>query len=201
MFSLFQKVSGRGERHSPGSRRGNYNHDRNENFGDREVNWIANSKPRAARSHGRNQTERSNSRTERYSHGEGRSDRFWNSYRHNSIPSYQSQNGPSHSNFNQDGPQNVAYNTLAAMNPNGVSNGPSVPPVMMLYPFDDNATHISNNEQLEFGSLGQVGSPDINEQSQLNDGTRARASVDYRLHGSSAQGSSPDQPSSPHHHR
>ncbi|KAH6786100.1 hypothetical protein C2S51_038555 [Perilla frutescens var. frutescens] len=196
------KVSGR-ERHSSGNRRGNYNNDRNDNFSDREVNWNANSKPRAARSHSRNQTEKSNSRTERFSHGEGRADRSWNSYRHNSIPSYQSQNGPMRSNFGQDGPQNVAYNMypLAAMNPNGVSNGSSVPPVMMLYPFDHNTTYVSNNEQLEFGSLGQAGLPDINEQSQLNDGTRARASEDGRLHGSSAHCSSPDQPSSPHHHR
>ncbi|KAL1561926.1 hypothetical protein AAHA92_04562 [Salvia divinorum] len=192
------------ERHSSGNRRGNYNHDRNDSFSDREVNWNANSKSRAAtRSHGRNQTEKANSRTERFSHGEGRGDRFWNSYRHNSVPSYQSQNGPLRSNFGQDGPQNVAYNMypLAAMNPNGVSDGPSVPPVMMLYPFDHDATYVSNNEQLEFGSLGQPDLPDINEQSQLDDGTRARASEDRRVHGSSAHCSSPDQPSSPNHHR
>ncbi|XP_047947225.1 uncharacterized protein LOC125193476 isoform X1 [Salvia hispanica] len=195
------------ERHPSGSRRGNYNHDRNDrndSFSDREVNWNANSKSRAAtRSHGRNQTEKANSRPERFSQGDGRGDRAWNSYRHNSIPSYQSQNGPLRSNFGQDGPQNVAYNMypLAAMNPNGVSDGPSVPPVMMLYPYDHDAAYVSNNEQLEFCSLGQPGLPDVNEQSQLDDGTRARASEDRRVHGSSAHCSSPDQPSSPNHHR
>ncbi|XP_042027417.1 uncharacterized protein LOC121774618 isoform X1 [Salvia splendens] len=188
--------------HSSGSRRGNYNHDRNDNL-DKEVKWNANSKSRAAsRSHNRNQTEKANPRTERYSHGEGRGDRFWNSYRNNSTPSYQSQNVHLHSNFGQDGPQNVAYDMypLAAMNPNGVSNGPSVPPVMMLYPFDHDAAYVSNNEQHDFGSLGQSSLPDVNEQSQLNDGNRARASEDHRLHGSSAHCSPPDQPSSPHHH-
>ncbi|XP_042030085.1 uncharacterized protein LOC121777018 isoform X1 [Salvia splendens] len=189
--------------HSSGSRRGNYNHDRNDNL-DKEVKWTANSKSRAAsRSHNRNQTEKTNPRTERYSHGEGRGDhRFWNSYRNNSTPSYQSQNVHLHSNFGQDGPQNVAYNMypLAAMNPNGVSNGPSVPPVMMMYPYDHDAAYASNNEQLDFGSPGQSGLPDANEQSQLNDGNHARASEDRRLHGSSAHCSSPDQPTSPHHH-
>ncbi|KAL1535986.1 hypothetical protein AAHA92_28701 [Salvia divinorum] len=191
------------DHHSSGSRRGNYNHDRNDNFSDREVKWNANSKSRAAsRSHNRNQTEKANSRTERFSHGEARGDHCWNSYRHNSAPPYQSQNGPLHSNFGQDGPQNVAYNvySLEVMNPNGVSNGPSVPPVMMLYPFDHDAAYVSNNEQLDFGSLGQSGLADVNEQSQPNDGNRARVSEDRRLHGSSAHCSSPDQPSSPHHH-
>ncbi|KAI3444427.1 hypothetical protein Pfo_001092 [Paulownia fortunei] len=196
------KVSVR-ERHPSGSRRGNYNHDRNDSFGDREGNWTANSKSRAAaRSHSRSQTDKSNSRTDRFTHSEGRADRSWNSYRHNSIPSYQSQNGPLRSNSSQNGPQNVAYSMypLAAMNPDGVSNGP-VPPVVMLYPFDHNATYGSHSEQLEFGSLGPVGFPGINEQSQLNDGTRARAFEDHRLHGNSGHHSSPDQPSSPHHQR
>lgn len=85
----------------------------------------------------------------------------------------------------------MAYNMhhLAAMNPNGVSNGASVPPIMMMYPFDNNSTYVSSNDQLDLDSLG----PDANEQSQLNDETQ--------MHGSSAHCSSPDQPSSPHHHR
>ncbi|KAI3449263.1 hypothetical protein Pfo_005928 [Paulownia fortunei] len=190
------------ERHSSGTRRGNYNHDRNDNYGDREGNWNANSKSRAAvRSHSRSQTDKSNSRADRLASSESRAERSWNSYRHESIPSYQSQNGPLSSNSSQNGPQNVAYSMypLAATNPNGVSNGPSVPPVMMLYPFDHNARYGSHGEQLEFGSLGPVGLPGIDEQSQLNEGTRARALDGHRLHGSSEHRSSPDQPSSPHH--
>ncbi|KAL0379406.1 UNVERIFIED_CONTAM: hypothetical protein Sangu_0004900 [Sesamum angustifolium] len=197
------KVSVR-ERHSSGSRRGNYNHDRNDSFSDREGNWNANSKSRAAtRSHNRSQTDKSNSRMDRFTHSESRSDRSWNSYRHDSLPSFRSQNGQLHSNSSQNGPQSVAYSMypLAATNHNGVSNGPSVPPVMMLYPFDHNATYDSRNEQLEFGSLGPVGFSGINDQSQLNDGIRARAFEEHRLHGSSGHRSSPDQPSSPHHQR
>ncbi|KAK4411494.1 hypothetical protein Sango_0222400 [Sesamum angolense] len=192
------------ERHSSGSRRGNYNHDRNDSFSDREGNWNANSKSRAAaRSHNRSQTDKSNSRMDRFTHSESRSDRSWNSYRHDSLPSFRSQNGQLHSNSSQNGPQSVAYSMypLAATNHNGVSNGPSVPPVMMLYPFDHNATYGSRNEQLEFGSLGPVGFSGINDQSQLNDGIRARAFEEHRLHGSSGHRSSPDQPSSPHHQR
>ncbi|KAK4418526.1 hypothetical protein Salat_2265400 [Sesamum alatum] len=197
------KVSVR-ERHSSGSRRGNYNHDRNDSFSDREGNWDSNSKSRAAaRSHSRSQTDKLHSRTDRFTHSESRSDHSWNSCRHDPLPTFRSQNGQLHSNSSQNAPQSVAFSMypLAATNHNGVSNGPSVPPVMMLYPFDHNATYGSRNEQLEFGSLGPLGFSGINEQSQLNDGIRARAFEEHRLHGSSGHRSSPDQPSSPHHQR
>ncbi|KAL0284549.1 UNVERIFIED_CONTAM: hypothetical protein Scaly_2846300 [Sesamum calycinum] len=154
----WDKVSVR-ERHSSGSRRGNYNHDRNDSFSDREGNWNANSKSRAAaRSPQPQPTDKSNSRMDRFTHSESRSDRSWNSYRHDSLPSFRSQNGQLHSNSSQNGPQSVAYSMypLAAQNHNGVSNGPSVPPVMMLYPFDHNATYGSRNEQLEFGHLRNI---------------------------------------------
>ncbi|XP_073141501.1 uncharacterized protein [Henckelia pumila] len=188
------------ERHSSGTRRGNYNHDRNDTYGDREGNWNANSKSRAAtRSHNRNQADKSNTRTGRLGPSENRAERSWNAYRHESIPSYQSQNGPSHSNPSQNGPQSVAYSVhhMSATNPNGVSNGPSVPPMVMLYPFDHNASYSSHVEPLEFGSLGPVAFP--GDQSQINDGSRTR--TDNRLKGGPEHRSSPDQPSSPHHHR
>ncbi|KAL3829747.1 hypothetical protein ACJIZ3_018549 [Penstemon smallii] len=196
------------ERHSSGTRRGNYNHDRNDNYGDREGSWNANSKSRGAArsSHSRSQTDKSNTRTDRLALSESRADRSsWNSYRQDSsTPSYQSQqNGPLRSNTSQNGPQNVAYSMypLSATNPNGVSNGPSNQPVMMFYPFDHNAA--SYNEQLEFGSLGPVGFPATNEQqSQINEGARVRGQFeDHRFHGNSGHRSSPDQPSSPQHQR
>ncbi|KAL0428750.1 UNVERIFIED_CONTAM: hypothetical protein Sradi_0501000 [Sesamum radiatum] len=165
------------------------NHDRNDSFSDREGNWNPNPKSRAAaRSHNRSQTDKSNSRMDRFTHSESRSDRSWNSYRHDSLPSFRSQNGQLHSNSSQNGPQSVPYSMypLAATNHNGVSNGPSVPPVMMLYPFDHNATYGSRNEQLEFGSLGPVGFSGINDQSQLNDGIRSRAFEEHLLHGALA---------------
>ncbi|KAL2251816.1 UNVERIFIED_CONTAM: hypothetical protein Sindi_2303900 [Sesamum indicum] len=196
------KVSVR-ERHSSSTRRGSYNHDRNDNYGDREGNWNTTKSRAAARSHSRSQADKSNSRADRSSSSESRADRSWNSYRHDSVPSYQSQSGPLNSNSSQNGPQNVAYSMypLAATNPAGLSNGPSVPPVVMLYPFDHSAAYGSHGEQLEFGSLGPVGLPGMDEQSQLNEGTRARTFEDHRLHGSSGLRSSPDQPSSPHHQR
>lgn len=194
---MVQKVSVR-ERHSSGTRRGgNYNHDRIDNYGDREGNWNANSKTRAAvRSHSRSQTDKSNSRADRLASTESRTDRSWNSYRHEPVPSYQSQNGPMSSNPNQNDPQNLAYSMYpsAATNPSEVSNGPSIPPLMMFYPFD-------RNGQIEFGSVGPVGLPGVNEQLQLNDGPQARGLEDHRLHGSSKHRSSPDQPSSPHYQR
>ena len=88
---------------------------------------------------------------------------------------------------------------LPAMNLNGVSsNGPSVPSVIMLYPLDHNASSGSHSEQLEFGSLGPVAFSGMNEQSQSNEGNRARSAFEvHRYDGSSMQRSLPDQPSSP----
>ncbi|CAI9101126.1 OLC1v1038384C1 [Oldenlandia corymbosa var. corymbosa] len=203
-----QKVSPR-DRHSSGGRRGNYNYDRNDSHGDREGNWNGNSKSRAAaRGHNRNQSDKSNSRLDRFSSNESRADnRSWSSYnrQHDSFSSYQ--NGPLRSNSShQNGPPNVGYSMyqLPQMNPGGVSsNGPSVPPVVMLYPFDHNATFGSHGEQLEFGSLGPIGFAGVNEQPNFGEATRTRGGAydEHRFHGDSGQRSSPDQPSSPHHHR
>ncbi|KAL8541046.1 hypothetical protein ACS0TY_002363 [Phlomoides rotata] len=193
------------ERHSPGARRGSYNHDRNDNYGDREGNWNSNTKSRnPVRSHGRSQPDKSNSRVDRLASSESRADRSWNSYRQEPVLPYQPQNGPLSSNSSQNGPQNVAYSMypLAATNSGAASNGSSVPPVMMLYPFDHNAAYGSQGEQLEFGSLGAaVGLPGIDEQSQLNEGTRARALEDHRHRRSTEHRSSPDRPPSSHHQR
>ncbi|KAI3498226.1 hypothetical protein L1887_33996 [Cichorium endivia] len=88
------------------------------------------------------------------------------SYRHES---YQTQNGP--------GSGNVGYGMYS--NPGGPSGNGSG--MVMVYPYEHNTGFGSHSEQLEFGSLGPVGFPGVNEQSQIR--------------------SSPDQPSSPHHQR
>ncbi|XP_052211202.1 uncharacterized protein LOC127814024 isoform X2 [Diospyros lotus] len=199
------KVSAR-DRHSSGSRRGNYNYDRSDNQGDREGNWNVNSKSRTpGRSHSRSQNEKSNSRLDRLAGSESRADRSRSSYRNDSIPSYQSQNGPLRSNSSHSGPPSMTYDmyTFPTMNPNGVSsNGPTVPSVVMLYPFDHNGNYGSHAEQLEFGSLGPVGFSTMNEQPQLTEGTRPRGAFEeQRFHGGSVQRSSPDQPSSPRFQR
>ncbi|CAI9781517.1 unnamed protein product [Fraxinus pennsylvanica] len=149
------KVSVR-ERHSSGTRRGNYNYDRNNSYGDREANSNANSKSRAAsRSHNRSQTDKSNSRMDRVASSENRAERTW------SVPSYQSQNGPLHLNSSQNGP-NMAHgiHSFPAMNPSGVSsNGPSIPPVMMLYPFDHNANYAIDFMGAPYNILHQINHP------------------------------------------
>ncbi|CAN1309245.1 hypothetical protein LINPERPRIM_LOCUS27634 [Linum perenne] len=71
------------DRHSPNSRKSNYNYDRNDyHHGDREGNWN-NSKSRGhGRSQSRNQADKSSSRLDRLATSESRSDRTWVSHRH-----------------------------------------------------------------------------------------------------------------------
>ncbi|XP_065860228.1 uncharacterized protein [Euphorbia lathyris] len=190
------------DRHSTNSRKGNYSYDRNDQHHDREGNWNANSKPRAAgRNHSRSQAEKSSSRLDRLAANESRTDRTWASHRHDTFSSYQSQNGPVRPNSSQSSSANVAYGMypLPSINHAGVSsNGPAFPPVVMLYPYDRRAGFGAPAEQLEFGSLGPVGFPGVNEVSHLNEGSRSSVGFeDQRFHGSSAHQSSPDQPSSP----
>ncbi|XVF80221.1 hypothetical protein PTKIN_Ptkin15bG0053700 [Pterospermum kingtungense] len=198
------KVSMR-ERHSANARRGKYNNDRNDHHGDREGNWNANSKSRAAgRNHSRNQNEKSRFTFDQFAavSGESRAERPWGSRRHDSFNSYQSRNGPVHSSSSQSSSASLPYGMypLPAMNPSGVSsNGPTIPSVVMLYPYDHNSGYGSPAEQLELGSLGPVGFSGMNEVSQLSDGSSSGGLFDeQRFHGTSARRSSPDQPSSPH---
>ncbi|CAN4111467.1 unnamed protein product [Withania somnifera] len=198
------KVSVR-DRHSS-TRRGNYNYERNDNHSDREGNWNLNPKSRAAgRNYNRSQSEKSNSRVDRLASNDSRTDRSWSSHRHDSIPSYVSQNGQLRGNSSHIGPPNVAYGMypLTAMNPSGAtSNGPGGSPVVMFYPFDHNASYGSHGEQLEFGSLGPAGFSGANEQPLPGEGNRQRGAFEeQRFHAVTGQRSSPDQPSSPHHQR
>ncbi|XP_022732942.1 uncharacterized protein LOC111287037 isoform X2 [Durio zibethinus] len=198
------KVSMR-ERHYANSRRGKYNSDRNDHHGNREGNWNANPKSRAAgRSHSRNQNEKSRFTFDQVTAvaGQSRAERPWGSRRHNSFTSYQSHNGPISSNSSESSSACMPYGMypLPAMNPSGVSsNGPTIPSVVMLYPYDHNSGYSSPSEQLEFGSLGPVGFSGMNEVSQLSDGSSSAGVFDeQRFHGTSTQQSSPDPPSSPH---
>ncbi|GMH00427.1 hypothetical protein Nepgr_002266 [Nepenthes gracilis] len=197
------------DRHSSGTRRSNYNYDRNEHRGDREGNWYTNSKSRATgSSHSHSHADKSSSRLDKSTANESRADRPWGSYRHESISSYQSQNGPLRPkapNSSQAASSNVAYGMypLQGMNQSGVtSKGQTVPSMVMLYPYDhDNSRYGTPGEQLEFGSLGPVGfmGTATNEASQPAEGAQMRGGFEeQRFHGRSAQQSSPDQPSSPH---
>lgn len=190
------------DRHSSGARRNSYNYDRSDHS-DREGNWNAAKARAAGRSHNRTQAEKL--RVDRLATNESRADRPWSTYRHDHIPSYQAQNGPSRPSSSQSSSVNVAYGMypLPGMNPGGVtSDGPTVPSVVMVYPYDHNSGYVSPGEQLEFGSLGPMSVVGTNDASQPIDGTRLRrAFEDQRFPGSSPQQSSPDQPSSPHFQR
>ncbi|CAK9165785.1 unnamed protein product [Ilex paraguariensis] len=186
------RVSAR-DRHSSGTRRGNYNYDRSDNHNDRDANWNSYSKSRAAgRSHRRSQTEKSSSRLDRLPASEARADGSWSSYRHDFFPSYQAQNGPLRSKSGQSsGPSGLyGMQTLPALDANGESsNGPDVSYLVMQYPFDHNAGYGLHAEQLEFGSLGPVGFSDMNDQSPLSEGSRVVGPFDeHRFHGALCHG-------------
>ncbi|WJX86817.1 hypothetical protein P8452_69075 [Trifolium repens] len=195
------KVSVR-DRHSTNTRRGNYNYDRSDHHGDREGNWNTNSKLRSSgRGHNRNQGEKPISKSERLATGESRAERPWSTHRHDSFIPHQ--NGPVRGNSSQNSHGNVAYGmySIPGVNPGGASsNGPTMPSVVMLYPYDHNAGYSSPAEQLEFGSLGPMGFSGANELPQPNEGSRSGNGTleEQRFHGGPAQRSSPDQPSSPH---
>lgn len=195
------KVSVR-DRHSTNTRRGNYNYDRSDHHGDREGNWNTNSKLRSTgRGHNRNQGEKPISKSERLATSENRSERPWSSHRHDSFIPHQ--NGPVRGNSSQNSHANVAYGmySIPGMNPSGVSsNGPTMPSLVMLYPYDHNTGYSSPAEQLEFGSMGPMGFSSTTELTQPNEGSRSGNSTleEQRFHGVPAQRSSPDQPSSPH---
>ncbi|KAG4138589.1 hypothetical protein ERO13_D07G143400v2 [Gossypium hirsutum] len=199
------KVSIR-ERHSANTRRGKYNYDRNDHHGDRDGNWIANSKSQAAGySHSCNQNEKSRFTYDQLGAvaDDSRAERPWGSHRHDSFSSYQSHNGPVCANSSQGSSASMQYGMypLPAMKTSGASsNGPTIPSVVMLYPYDHNSGYGSSDEQLEFGSLGPVDFSGMNEEaSQVSDGSNPGGVYDkQRFHGTSAQQSSPDQPSSPH---
>ncbi|KAK1412205.1 hypothetical protein QVD17_33252 [Tagetes erecta] len=165
------------DRNPSGPRRGNYNHDRNDNHFDKEGNWNSNSKSRGSgRNHNRNHMDKSGSRLDRLGGNESRADRSTGSHRHESFSTYQTQNGSLHLGSSQSGPANMGYGVYT--NPSGPSsNGSTVPPMVMVYPYEHNTGFASQTEPHQF------------EEHQ-------------RLYGGSArQRSSPDRPSSPRHQR
>lgn len=161
-----------------------------------------NSKSRfSGRSQGRNHVDKPNTRSDRSTESNGRSDRSWDAFKHEPHPSYYSQqNSPlSASNSTNRGFANMTYGMypMPAMNPNGISpSGAGVPPVVMLYPYDLSMGYASPTEQLEFGSIGPVHFSGINEASSLGEGSSRGVNDLQTFLGDSAL-SSPDQPSSP----
>lgn len=215
------------DRQSSGSRgnRGNFGQDRNDH-GDRDASWVYIPKNRGSgrgqnKYDGRNQNDKSNSRVERNSEGKG-GERGYNSYRHDNIR--RGSNQVHHAPF---APGNSSINTgnamphgsggmpygvypLQAMNTNGnvpsiPGNGPAVPSVVMLYPYDHNMGFTP--EPLEFGSLGPVqlgGSQDgrfSDGAARLNDGHYYEQKHNSYQTNLSPGHSPSDQPSSPKQHQ
>lgn len=215
------------DRQSSGNRgnRANYGHDRNDH-GDRDASWVFIPKNRGGgrgqnKYDGRNQNDKSNSRVERNSEGKG-GERGYDSYRHDNIR--RGSNQVQHAPF---APGNSSINTgnamphgsggmpygvypLQTMNTNGnvpsiPGNGPAVPSVVMLYPYDHNMGFAP--EPLEFGSLGPVqlgGSQDgrFNDgAARLNDGRYYEQKLNSYQTNSSPGHSPSDQPSSPKQHQ
>ncbi|KAJ8440667.1 hypothetical protein Cgig2_031084 [Carnegiea gigantea] len=183
--------------HSSGTRRNSYNYDRSDHA-DREGNWNTVKARAAARNQNHNQVEKS--RVDRPAANENQAGRPW--VRHEPLSSHQSQkNGPVQPSSSRGSSATMSYGMypFPGMKSSGImSNGPTVPSVVMLYPYDHNSGNVSPGE-LEFGSLGPVGLVGMNDASQPADGTRVRGPfVGQRHHGRSTQHSSPDQPSSPY---
>lgn len=191
------------DRQSSNSRnhRGNYSFDRKDHHGDREGNWNNNSKQRfQGRNQGRNQFEKPNTRVERSTSNNNRTERSWDlPFKQDSFPSsYHSHNR---------GSANVAYGMypVPSVNPNASANGVlppgtgSVPSVVMLYhPYDQNMGY--GEQQLEFGSLGPMHFSGMNEMLTAGEGSSRGVNEPRNLRRSSAH-SSPDQPSSPNPQR
>ncbi|XP_039119093.1 uncharacterized protein LOC120255321 [Dioscorea cayenensis subsp. rotundata] len=183
--------------------RGNQNFDQRDRS-DRESSWINSKSRNAGRSYGRPQAEKPSLQSDRLSATDNRSDKTWNSYRHEPITSYNSHT----SSFRSSNPSNSSssttygsYQPLPALNANGASpTGPALPPFVMLYPFNQGVGYGSPAEQLEFGSIGSVSLSSMNEvQVQPNEGVSARGAYDQRqnAHFGGSSRSSPDRPSSP----
>ncbi|MCL7038504.1 hypothetical protein MKW94_016444 [Papaver nudicaule] len=185
---------------SPKNYRGNHSYDRNDHYGEREGSWNINSRPRAAgRSHGRNQAGKPNSRSDRLGASGSRSNRPWDSYRHGSFTSYQSQAVAFGSPSLNNGSNSVTYGMypIPAVSSNGGSPTGSV---VMVYPYGGHSVDYgSPADQLEFGSLRQEHFSGINEVSQRGEGVGSTRGLieQQRFRGGSKAHSSPDQPSSP----
>ncbi|KAL6965106.1 hypothetical protein U1Q18_036161 [Sarracenia purpurea var. burkii] len=99
----------------------------------------------------RSQIDKLNTRIDRTTKRNSRSDKPRDALKPDSFPSYHSQHGPfSSSNSMHYGPLNVAYGMypLQVMNPDGVSPASTVPSVLMLYNMA-----CSPAQQLEFGAF------------------------------------------------
>lgn len=183
------------DRPSAGSRRG-YNNDRSDHNSDREGNWNHNKQRAAGRNHTRSLADKTNSRVDRWASNESRADRPSPSF--NRSGSFPTQNGHLNPDINNHG--NLAYD----MHPKSSgfhnatsSNGPSISPMMMIYPYDQYRGYGMSPDQLEFGSLGQAGQASTSMENEIATDQSFRNFEEQMYHSRHAQWTSPDQQSSP----
>ncbi|XP_008777040.2 uncharacterized protein LOC103697050 isoform X2 [Phoenix dactylifera] len=192
------KISFRDRQSSTRNHRGNYNYDRNDKA-DREGSWIYEKSRASGRSYGRTPAEKRRLRSDRSSTTDNHVDRSWGRHRHEPLASDQGQSrsfGVANSLPNSP---NMAYGMypVPTVNSSGVSpTGPAVPPVVMLYSYDQGIGYGSHAESLEFGSLGPVHLSGTNEVAPSSDANPVRGPYEQRYKGSSSR-PSPDQPSTP----
>ncbi|CAL9770214.1 unnamed protein product [Musa acuminata subsp. burmannicoides] len=190
------KVPFRDRQSSSRIQRGNRNYDRHD-LADREANWVS-SKPRDFdRSHGRNQAERPSMRPDRLAAPKNQEVRKWESKMHEPLASY---HGHSDSFSSTNSSHNLGMYPQTAFSSDAVSpSDPTVPPVVLMCPYDQGAGYGLPAEPLEFGSLRPVHLSSGNGAPRAGDritegGPYDRSYSSFHRGGSR---SSPDQPSSP----
>ncbi|URE48338.1 Nucleotidyltransferase domain [Musa troglodytarum] len=190
------KVPFRDRQSSSRIQRGNRNYDRND-LVDREANWVT-SKPRDFdRSHGRNQAERPSMRPDRLAALKNQEVKKWESNMHEPLASYHG-HGDSFPSANSS--HNLGMYPQTAFSSVAVSpSDPTVPPVVLMCPYDQGAGYGLPAEALEFGSLRPVHLSSGNGAPRAGDritegGPYDRSYSSFHRGGSR---SSPDQPSSP----
>ncbi|KAF9617850.1 hypothetical protein IFM89_039032 [Coptis chinensis] len=187
--------------------RGNYSHDHNDHLGDKgEGNWSITSKSRySGRHNGRSQVDKASLRTDRGTSNENRANKPWDSFRHESLSAYHTQNGPfsSSNSSNTDSSNGVCgLYPYQMLNSNGMPpTGPGVPSVVMLYSYDQNVGYGLSGEQVEFGSLGPVQMSGVNETPPNGEDSPGRGVYEQQMFRGGSAISSPDQPCSPQFQR
>ncbi|KAJ8478649.1 hypothetical protein OPV22_022376 [Ensete ventricosum] len=190
------KVPFRDRQSSSRIQRGNRNYDRND-LVDREANWVS-SKPRDFdRSQGRNQAERPSMRPDRLAAPKNQEVKKWESNMHEPLALYHG-HGDSFSSTNSS--HNLGMYPQTAFSSDAVSpSDPTVPPVVLMCPYDQGAGYGLPAEPLEFGSLRPVHLSSGNGALRTGDRITEGGPYDqsYSVFHRGGSRSSPDQPSSP----
>ncbi|RWV80578.1 hypothetical protein GW17_00058125 [Ensete ventricosum] len=188
------KLSHRERQSSSRHHRGNHSRDRHDHR-DREGSWIS------SKHHAPNGAERPRAQLDQHAAAKNYEDTQWDSYRHVPASYYMVQNSSFGSSNSSHGRGTVVgtYTQSALGSDAGGPTRPAIPPILMVYPYDQGVSDVSSVEPLEFGSLGSVHHPEDHVAHHPSDGVPVSGTFEQR-HGTYRVGSwrsSPDQPSSP----